>query len=64
MFIKLILLSFIAAAAASAGSIPYNREVHLISRSDHKVCSEPIVPVGLGLGCLLSSVRPKNSSIA
>jgi pimeloyl-ACP methyl ester carboxylesterase len=33
-FIKLILLSSLA---ASAGSIPYNREVHLISRADHEI---------------------------
>jgi hypothetical protein len=47
LFIKLILLSFIA---ASAESIPFNHGVHLISRSDNEVCSQPNVSVGLGLG--------------
>jgi hypothetical protein len=56
LFIKLILLSFIA---ASAGSIPYNRGVHLISRSDHEVRSEPSVSVGLGLGTFYLLFNPK-----
>ena len=55
-FIKLILLSSLA---ASAGSIPYNREVHLISRADHEVCSEPSVSVGFGLGVFYLLFNPK-----
>jgi hypothetical protein len=58
LFIKLVLLSIIA---ASAGAMPYNLGVHLISRSDQEVCSKPNMSVSLGLGVLYLLFNPKSN---